>query len=132
MQGYAAATEPLGTGYIEFVKGTLPPGTPVSLNVTISTDIPVDSADSLARFAILPIQDFTGATVPRPSNQFLPAHGLLTATNSFRIANFQQCDRVALIVNNVNFVWIVQYHYHTELDYTPILPGTPACKLIVQ
>lgn len=132
---YSYYVQKMGAGYIEFSPDNLPAGMVASLEVTIRTDLPINTANRVVRISALPIQNF--GDMNQPDNEFLVSHpeGSDITRYSFRIANFQQCDRATMILNNIETTSTViefDYNYEATLDLAPLPPGTAACSLTVQ
>lgn len=128
---YSPVAGPLGAAHVEFLRPTSISAN-AALSVTLSIFLPRADPDAFIRTSALPITNF--GTLPHPGNQFLPpvpVSGELTPTyrQTFRVAKFDQCNRVAVIVNNINRYNPFQYEYIAELIPPLVTPTTP-CTLI--
>ncbi len=127
---YSPIVEPRGVGYVEFLRPAAI-GTNTTLSVTLDVYLPYVNASDDIRVSALPIQNFNA--LPHPNNQFLPSirvnTGRVTYRHTFRVANFHQCDRTTLIINNLRRSDSFEYKYTAELIPSLSTPTTP-CALV--
>lgn len=121
----------LGAAYVEFLPNSSIGATDI-LSVTFGIYLAPPSAAQVARVSVLPVTNFVNS--PHPSNVFLNpllAQPSGTSSYTFQIVNFKQCDRVALIANNVLPPFVYNYGYAAEV-ITPAMPTTSApCSLVL-
>ncbi|MGB8646559.1 MAG: hypothetical protein WCF84_15070 [Anaerolineae bacterium] len=131
-EDYYPGVEPLGAGYIEFS----PPANAVAgtrLDVTVYSNIEPNLGNTAVqahafsvlngRFAALP-HPLGTLLAPAPSQQWTPTY---LTQYTFHVDNFDQCDRVTLILSNVNTPTIA-YHYVADLVTVAPPPNAP-CSL---
>jgi len=128
---YSPVAGPLGAAHVEFLRPSAI-STNAALSVTLSIFLPRADPAGFIRTSVLPITNF--GTLPHPGNQFLPpvpVSGEFTPIyrQTFRVAKFDQCNRVAVIVNNVHRLDTFRYEYIAELIPPLSTPTTP-CTLV--
>lgn len=127
---YSSVVESQGVSYVEFLRpATI--GANTTLSVTLDVYLPFVNVSDDIRVSVLPIRSFS--TLPHPSNQFIPSTyisiGRVTYRHTFRVANFHQCDRAAVIINNLRRSDAFEYTYTAEL--IPPLSGLDIpCALV--
>lgn len=130
--GYSRFTGSLGVGYLEFMRPSTITAN-AALSVTLTLYLPDTNPEAYIRTSILPIANFS--SVPHPGNQMLTpvfVNNMPTPTyrQTFRVAKFDQCNRVAVIVNNINRYNPFQYEYIAEV-IPPIPQVSSPCALVV-
>jgi len=128
---YSPVVGPLSAGYVEFMRPNAI-GTNTTLSVTLDIHLPTSDPDGFIRASVLPIGNFIN--LPHPANHFLVSTPLplaLTPTyrHTVRIANFHQCDRVTLSINNIHRLDFLRYEYTAEL-VPPLTAPAPPCSLL--
>lgn len=94
------------------------------LTVTLTTNWNLATASYNARISALPIRIFTDTV--HPANVFVQPQSAGNGTGyRFRVHNFGQCDRVALIVNNIGTTFNLVHDVVTEVN----IPMTPAISV---
>lgn len=125
---YNPRIENLGVGFIEFLPSQqMSAGS--TLSVTLRVGVSLGDANRSAQISVLPILNFT--TGPHPHNIFLTpqAGDYLTSYYSFKVKNFEGCNRVALIINGMaEFM----YGYSADVSPGPTPPPTPLPPCSVQ
>jgi hypothetical protein len=105
-------------------------GANTTLSVTLDVYMNYANASDYIRISALPIQNFN--PLPHPNNQFLPSTFVITDRvtyrHTFRVANFHQCDRTTLIINNLYRGDSFEYKYTAEL-IPPSSQPQPPCTL---
>jgi len=123
---FGSSVERLGVRYVEFVPRDVN-GQKLSaravLTVTLTTNWNTSTASRDARISVLPIRNFTDTV--HPANVFVQPQSTGSGTGyRFRVHNFGQCDRVALIVNDVGTTLNLVHDVVTEVNI-PVVPATP-------
>jgi hypothetical protein len=130
---YSFAVSPAGTAYVEFMRPAAI-GANTTLSVTLGVYLPYANVSDYIRVSALPIPIQGFNVLPHPNNQFLPSTylspGRVTYRYAFRVANFHQCDRTTLIINNLRRSDSFEYAYTAELIPPLPAPTTP-CTLVV-
>jgi hypothetical protein len=121
---YSRWISSLGAGYFEFLGGAMvAPGS--TLLVTLENNLSPEQSNLYSRVSVLPIRDFLDQV--KPQNQFLTptmgSQGPSSSRYTFRVANFDRCGRVTVIVNNVGTA--NQYLYRVNAEVFVPTPGTP-------
>jgi len=131
LPNYSASVGNLGAGYAEFLPRNnnqpIAPGT--VLSVTVTVELPETIARANARVSVLPIINFLGPVLP--NNNFLtPRSAGITRSNySFRIANFDQCNRVTIMTNILSGGSASFNNYEAQLVPQPLTTPVPPCFL---
>ncbi|HEX4850921.1 MAG TPA: hypothetical protein VFV08_08955, partial [Puia sp.] len=89
--------------------------------------MPLSDVSQMARISGLPIISGTFVPGPHPQNNFIvgQSSGGVSTQYVFHVANFDKCDRVALIINNVNTTTNFGYSYFAYAVYPPTPTPTP-------
>lgn len=125
---YNSTVGTLGTANIEYLPRNLPAGN-VVLTVSFDINIPLLDANQVAYISVLPIRIFANGFANGLRIRIASiGWGSGISRYSFLVNNFQQCDRVALILNGVNSGF--GYNYAAEITLPP--PGTPMPPCFLQ
>jgi len=131
LPNYNTWVENLGAGYVEFFPRNYnqPIAPRTVLSVTITVGLPETMARANARVSVLPIINLLGPVLP--NNNFLTprSSGVTSSNYSFRIANFDQCNRVTIMANILSGGSASFNNYEAQLVPQPPTTPVPPCFL---